>query len=131
MKTFEAGGDVRPIDEILDGTLHVKALRAELGGLLDEAQVMRNILEESNKMLVAAMEQSRKDAYKLQEQSAIITDLRAKLDAANAELHELRIRAGLEAWGRDVLLYLEEDENTEAIRLKTFAPLNQPTIPTR
>lgn len=102
VKTFESGGDVRPIDEILDGTLHVKALRAELGGLLDEAQVMRNILEESNKMLVAAMEQSRKDAYKLQEQSAIITDLGAKLDAANVELHELRIRAGrvaeLEAW---------------------------------
>lgn len=92
MKTFEAGGDVRPIEQILDRTLHVQALRAAMAGVLDEAKVMRNILEESNKMLVAAMEKSRQDAYKLQEQSGVIIDLRAKLDAANAELHDLRIR---------------------------------------
>lgn len=69
MKTFEAGGDVRPIEQILDGTLHVQALRAWLGRALDD-------------LLTVTAERD---------------DLRAKLDAANVELHELRIRAGLAA----------------------------------
>lgn len=92
-----------------DVRLHIAELRAERDDLRERRGKVEAVLEEANKMLVAAMEQSHRDARKLQEQSVMITGLRAKLEdlhdkyvGAQEELHGLRIKTKWEPVGDNV-----------------------------